>query len=181
MSEPIKPKVVDLSHERLLELLHYDPQTGVFTWKSERRTGRGKGRLLRAAGSQAGCWHAPETTGRKLGWRSINIDHHLYREARVIWFWMTGKWPDRIIDHRDRDPSNQRWHNLRQATDSQNKANSAVRSDNLTGVKGVHQHVNGRYQAWIGRQCLGYFDTAEEANAVYVAAAAARYGEFAHG
>lgn len=171
--------MAELTHERLLELLHYEPESGIFTWRVERRVGRGKGRLLRAVGSRAGCWHAPETTGRKLGWRSINIDYHLYREARLIWFWMTGEWPDQIVDHRDGDPSNQRWNNLRLATDSQNKANSSVRKDSLTGLKGVHRHIDGRYQAWIGRQCLGYFNTAEEANAIYAVAATKRYGEFA--
>jgi Demerecviridae HNH endonuclease len=173
--------VLDLSFARLRELLDYNPQTGWLTWRVEHRTGRGKGRLLRASGSRAGCWHDPETTGRKLGWRSINIDHHLYREARVIWFWMTGKWPDRLIDHANGDSSDNRWSNLRLATDSQNKANSEVRSDSLSGVKGVHRLGNGRYRARLGRQHLGYFDTADAAHAAFVAAAQRAYGDFAHG
>jgi HNH endonuclease len=169
----------ELTHKRLLELLHYDPATGVLSWKVERRTGKGSGRLLRAAGSRAGCWHSPETTNRKLGWRSINIDRHLYREARIIWFWMTGKWPDRIIDHKDGNPANQQWSNLRLATDRQNKANSATRKDNVSGLKGVRLHSSGRYTAFIGHRYLGYFDTAEEAHAAYSAAAVETYGEFA--
>ena len=96
-----------LSHERLKEVLEYDPGTGISTWLVD-RTGTAR------AGARAGCIH------KSSGYRVIRIDGKLYREHRVIFFWMTGKWPDKEVDHRDLDKSNNRWHNLREATRSQN-------------------------------------------------------------
>ena len=103
--------------------------------------------------------------------------------SRMMWAFVTGEWPKHEIDHRDRDPTNDRFSNLRQATSSQNKANRAVRSLNKCGLKGVRFHQNsGLWNARIGAEgtSLGYFKTAESAHAAYVKAATARFGQFAH-
>jgi hypothetical protein len=69
---------------------------------------------------------------------------------------------------------NNRFWNLRAATRGMNAENMRrARVDNSTGVLGVRA-MKGRYQANIkvrGRQqCLGTFDTKEEAHAAYVSA-----------
>ena len=73
--------------------------------------------------------------------------------------------------------------NLRIATRAQNNANRRMRKDNTSGYKGVSKTRTGRYRTMIqenGRiECLGTFDTPEEAYDVYCAAAKRLHGEFA--
>jgi hypothetical protein len=51
---------------------------------------------------------------------------------------MKGEWPEFQIDHRDHVKSNNKWANLRQATQSQNSSN--VTTYNSCGLKGVYWH-----------------------------------------
>lgn len=87
---------------------------------------------------------------------------------------MTGKWPKEEIDHKDRDPSNDRWCNLREATSSQNKYNRGD-DDNLRGV----YRSGKRWYALVSRNYLGTFDTFEEAVAARDAEAVRLAGDFA--
>ena len=118
------------------------------------------------------------------GYRVITVKGHRYLAHRLAWLWMTGEWPANRIDHKNMDRSDNRWENLREATDSQNKANGlAYRSSHLK-IKGVRLHENGRYQV---RLCigngksrhLGMFNTAEEAAEAYRRAVTEQNGEFA--
>jgi hypothetical protein len=88
-----------------------------------------------------------------------------------------------MIDRRDGDGTNNRWSNLRRATQSQNTANSRRPRHNTSGYKGVSLRRSGRWRAIIcnkGRWIyLGTFATPEAAHAVYLAAARKLFGEFA--
>ena len=91
------------------------------------------------------------------------------RAHRVIWAMMTGRWPDDEIDHRDRDPANNRWENLREATHSLNMLNRDEPSTNTSGVKGVSRYRKGwRVQRKTGGRHIydKTFKTFEEAIAV---------------
>jgi hypothetical protein len=106
-----------------------------------------------------------------------------YRSSRLAWFYMTGEWPSKKIDHKNGKRADDRWDNLRLATDSQNAANAKKSVSNNSGYKGVHQNkAYGRFYAQIttgGRQIfLGSRKTAEEAHALYVEAAKKYHGEF---
>ena len=79
---------------------------------------------------------------------------------------------------------NNRWHNLRLSTGSDNAANRKRCPNNTSGYKGVSFHRRmRRWTAYItkgGRRYpLGSFDTAEEAHGAYVTAARLLFGEFA--
>ena len=86
-------------------------------------------------------------------------------------------------DHINRDTLDNRRSNLRVATRSQNRVNSRLRCDSLTGFKGVSNSKSGRYRAQIRNKgkntYLGTFDTPEEAFGVYSLAAKRLHGEFA--
>src|ERR1019366_3461065 len=97
-----------LTVQRLKELLSYDRNTGKFI--------RLKTRGPYVAGSVAG-------TVSDLGYRSIFIDGRIYKEHRLVWLYITDKWPAWEIDHINRDPSDNRIENLREATPSQNMPN----------------------------------------------------------
>jgi hypothetical protein len=159
-----------LTAERLREVLRYAPETGLFYWrkdKGSRKTGAMAGNISASIG----------------GYLQIRIDRKLYLGHRLAWLYMTGKWPDRIIDHRDGSPSNNAWPNLREATHSQNLANSRMRAS-MFG-RGVCYHTE-RKRPFQGRimkngksHSLGYFETAEEAQLAHRRAASKMFGEFA--
>lgn len=150
--------------------LDYNPETGVFFWKVARcgvKIGEPAGSLI------------------AKGYNQIALARKSMRAAIVAWAWMTGSWPDRLIDHIDRNRSNDRWDNLRLATHSQNGGNKSIGSNNSSGFKGV-VYIDGYAKPWramIGHQgkamYLGMFHTAEEANAAYVSMAGKVHGEFA--
>lgn len=88
------------------------------------------------------------------------------------------------VDHRNGDRLDNRRHNLRSSTRSQNCANQKVRSTNTSGFKGVGWKKD--MAAWAARICvnyrrfhLGYFSSAEEAARAYDTAAQQYFGEFA--
>ena len=148
----------NLTQERLRELLHYEPLTGVFT------------RLV----STANWAKVGDVAGGKGGkdYLQIGIDNRDYKAHRLAWFYMTGAWPIDQIDHIDGNPVNNRIENLREATNSVNKQNMRkARSDNKSGLLGVGK--NGKkWRAVIGvdgkNKHIGYFDTPELAHAAYL-------------
>jgi len=159
-----------LTHQRLRELLDYDPETGVFTWRVNRR-----GRFARV-GAVAG-------TPRKDGRLQISVDGTIYDAGPLAFLWMTGRWPARLIDHKNGDPSDDRWRNLREATYSQNGANSFDRISEVPFKGVVIEKRTGRYCARIKVNYkminLGTFETAADAHVAYIAAARKYFGAFA--
>lgn len=157
---------MDLTQERLKELLSYDPLTGVFLW----RVNRGPAR----AGKRAGCL-AP------IGYRAIRIDRVMHWEQRLAWLYMTGEWPPAGTDHRDLNRSNNVWTNLREANQSQNGANRHGFGQYPKGVT-LHRQ-SGLFHAGAQKEgrriSLGYFKTPELAHAAYCDAAPKIHGEFA--
>jgi hypothetical protein len=154
------------SYDRLNQLLRYDPDTGLFWWR------------LPGPGRQ---FDRPAGTQHKRGYRQIRIDGFLYMAHRIAWVLVHGYWPIQL-DHFNRDPSDNRVANLREATDQQNRANSKVRSDNICGIKGVRRR-GSRWEAKIridGKLIrLGNFGTMNEAREAYFIAANHFFGEFA--
>lgn len=122
---------------------------------------------------------SPNTNGHI----QIMIDKIYYMAHNLAWFYMTGEWPQNIVDHKDRNYSNNKWENLRPATFSQNQGNTKIRKDNKTGYKGVHfDKRSNKFVAQITiynkRTWLGTRETAEEAFKIYLEAANKHFGEF---
>ena len=111
------------------------------------------------------------------------IDGEAYFASRLAWALMKGKWPAFMVDHEDLDTLNDRWSNLRPATNSQNRMNTTVRSDSATGIKGVYyDRHRGLYSAQVGKRgkrvFLGRFQTDEQAAAAYRAVAQQQHEDF---
>lgn len=154
----------------LLDVLHYDPRTGNFTWLVKRGP--------RAVGSRAGGLNGG---GQLL----ICFKGRYYTAARLAYLYMMGEWPPAEIDHINRDPTDNRWENLRPANRSENCTNR--RTFSTTGFKGVSFHKYGYKKKYTARivangklKSLGYFETPEQAHAAYVAAALKYHGQFAY-
>lgn len=157
-------------HKRLLEVLAYEPITGVFRW----RVKIAKNTLV---GSIAG-------TMNDIGYRQIRIDGTIYCEHQLAWFYMTERWAERL-DHKNRIRSDNRLENLREATHSQNLHNTKAPKNNTSGMKGVSKSKRKR-NPFCARICvnerhinLGNFPTKEEAYQAYVQASQKYLGEFA--
>jgi len=114
-----------LTQERLKELAHYDPETGAFTALTNRCNNRYK------AGTPLGG-----ITGYPNRYYVGKIDGKAYGLHRLAWLYVHGILPD-VIDHKDRNPLNNRIANLRVADTPQNAFNMAKASHNTSGVKGV--------------------------------------------
>ena len=146
-----------LTYDRLQEVLDYSPETGEFRWKVT--TARSV-----KVGALAGYLD-------NNGYRKIRIDKEHYLAHRLAWFYMTGEWPGKDIDHRNGDPTDNRICNLREVTNSQNCQNSA-RSWGRSKYRGVSWHKGGKkWNAQISvdgqRMHLGYFPTEELAAVAY--------------
>ncbi len=158
-----------LTAERARHLFAYDSSTGVFTRKIQVSN--------QPIGSIVGC------VGVR-GYRVANIDGRIQYMHRVAWLYMTGSWPDKKIDHKNRVKTDNRWCNLRVADDSQNAANSASSGKSKTGVRGVCVCKNtGKYIAEVRhkgvRVLCKRFDLLADAALAAAQARDKHHGEFA--
>lgn len=152
-----------ITAERLRELLHYDPETGLFT------------RRIQTTNSVQVGDVAGHTGGR--GYVIISLDGRKYYAHRLAWLYMTGEWPPNQIDHEDTNRTHNWWGNLRLATNAQNKQNMRnAQVNNKTGVLGVYIDGNRvRACIHIDRKIkhLGSFATIDQARSAYREAKAA--------
>jgi len=156
----------NITHKRLVELLFYDSESGIFTRKIA--TGNG-GRWK--VGSVSGSIHS-----KKQGYVEISVDGDIYYAHRLAWFYVYGEWPENDIDHKDHNTTNNSIYNLRDVTRSENMQNRIkAQKNNKTGMLGAHQRVDRkgiRSRISIGGKQvnLGVFETAELAHQAYIEA-----------
>lgn len=160
--------MTELTHDKLKEMLHYDPASGVFTW------------LVSRGSVKPGSSPKARDT---YGYPVIRIFKRLYRAHRIAWFYMTGEMPKFNIDHRNGNTTDNSWVNLRDCTQSQNIQNGSIRSDNTSGVRGVTvDNTRGKFVAALRlngkKYCIGRFDSLSDATEARVAAELRLHGEF---
>lgn len=118
------------------------------------------------------------------GYRKIKINKSLYSESRIIFTMFYGKIPvGYFIDHKDRNPENNKITNLRLATQSQNEHNSKLFSTNTSGFKGVnylksHHQWQARIMVNNVRKFIGNFNTPEAASVAYFKASKKYHRKF---
>ncbi len=156
-----------MNYEEAHRIFSYDPKTGLLKWRV--RTS-----IRVVVGQVAGT---PTEDGR----RYVGYLGKRYLTSRVVWLMNTGAWPRAQLDHINRNPSDDRFENLRAATHTENCWNATVRNDSTTGIKGIMK-CRDKFQARIQfnkkKIHLGTFDSAEAASAVYQEAARKFHGEF---
>jgi hypothetical protein len=135
-----KPKTLPAE---LVEVLSYDPLTGIFTWTDKARLNRGK---------IAGTINA-------YGYVVIMFKRKCYMAHRVAFLFM-GKPLTDEVDHIDGDRTNNRWSNLREATRTEQCRNLCRTGKRPPGVSKV-KRGRFRWQAYIWHENkmihLGYF------------------------
>ena len=154
----------ELTVQILKSRLRYDAEGGEFYWLTPQR-------LEQRAGTKT-----------QKGARQIHVLGTIYLEHRLAWFYMTGKWPVNQIDHRDRNPDNNKWTNLRQATHSQNAQNITARKSPYG--RGVRFMVGKRSKPWRvsvvvnGKHVHKYASTNSEARTMAIDLRKALHGDF---
>ncbi len=143
-----------MTQEYLKSILHYEPTTGVFKWKKKRN----------------GVLH-PELIAGTIhikGYNHIKINGKEHKSHRLAWLYMTGSFPVNQIDHKNRKRADNRFSNLREATNLQNQQNTGKRPNNTSGYPGVMWRKDR--QKWIAtlvykgkRICFGSFVKKEDA------------------
>ena len=151
---------MELTAERLREMLKYYPGSGKFMWlKHTSSTGRAYG--------SAGNINA-------IGYVRISVDGRSYLAHRLAWLYMTGAWPSELIDHINGDRQDNRFCNLREATVRENQQNIEARAGSLG------TYWNKKSQRWAAqirlgdgrRKGLGLFATQVDAHQAYLKAKA---------
>lgn len=171
------PRRIDIkplpSLEELGRLFTYDAESGILRW----RVRPNKHAVRINPGDEAG------TIGFK-GYLIVGIGRSYFLAHRLIWKMVTGQDPVDQVDHHDTDRLNNRWTNLRPATNGPNIANSRLRVDNKSGVKGVSWDAS--HKSWVahvtsgGRQRkIGRFKELAVAKAAVEKERARLHGEFA--
>ncbi len=142
-----------ISHEDLLKHLRYVPETGEFFWIK-----RVRGIKL---GMKAGSFDV-------YGYGQLRIFGRLYKEHRLVWYYVTGRYPDGQIDHINHDRRDNRFENLRTVNNSLNHMNRPIQKNNTSGHVGVcYRKRVGKYEAYISvsgsRKNLGLFESIDKA------------------
>jgi hypothetical protein len=167
----------------LLEMLDYDPETGVLVWKKRPLEHFNSERAMivfnsTRAGRVAGSWH-------RAGYRKIKtLDGGDYLAHRVAWAMHSGSWPQFQIDHKNGIRHDNRIANLRIASHADNCRNIKIPKTNKSGVIGVSAMSNQK--GWRARIKvnsktihLGKFDDFDKAVAARKAAEKLHHKEFA--
>ncbi|MCY1340613.1 HNH endonuclease [compost metagenome] len=166
------------SATRVRDLLSYDAETGIFSWRPRPVSEFSSARQFktwnkRYAGKKAG----KQSSG---GYLQIRFDGQAHAAHRMAWLVTYGDWPVNDIDHINGIRLDNRIANLRDVTRSENMKNVAIAKHNTSGVMGVSwmAHIE-RWQAYIrvdGRRInLGYYKAIDEAASARKAAEV-RYG-----
>ena len=125
-----------LTSERLKELLHYDPSTGLFIRKTK----------------VTGSVNIGDIAGHGVhGYIVIEINSMPYRAHRLAWLYVYDVWPKEYIDHVNHIRDDNRITNLREVTRTLNQRNRTKRKDNKSGMTGVYPYgVSGKWGVNIG-------------------------------
>ena len=154
---------------RLREMICYDSELGLLTWKKSPR------RSNIPAGTPCGSLD-------RYGYAYIHLDGRNLLSHRVAWALHYGQAPDQEIDHINGLKADNRICNLRLATAVENAANKSMTVKNTSGHKGVTKHSGGKWQAQLQHNgknhYLGLFSDVTQAAAAYNAKARDLHGDF---
>jgi hypothetical protein len=147
-----------ITYEEVSAILSYNETTGDLVWKINRGSSARQGQI---AGS---------VSSNKNGKRYIRVmvNYKMYMAHNLIYLLKTGEFSNGILDHIDGCGTNNKWDNLRVATNAENRKNTRKPKNNTSGVVGVYWAKNiGKWEASFGlnnkKNLIGYFSEKEDA------------------
>lgn len=166
-----------LNQDELLAFVRYDPVSGKAYWKERDAKWFKDGKKTALENCN---WWNKRFAGKEInslnskGYFCCCIEYKSYLLHRVIWFYMTGEWPNQI-DHINGIRTDNRWCNLREVSPAENNKNQKLRTDNKSKQVGVfwfkqHQKWGANIRINKKLKYLGIFDEFEDAVAVRKAA-----------
>lgn len=160
--------------DELRDRYNYDRKSGKVTRK--RKLGRW------TAGTEVGTLHTyGHTDIQFLVWKHAGGKRPL---THLIWALETGKFPDPgvLIDHRNNNPLDNRWSNLREATSQHNNMNRRNWGKYPKGVSLTKcgRKFRARITVYGKTRMLGVYDDAHIAGAAYDRAAKWAFGEWSY-
>ena len=147
--------------ELLREYFDYDPGSGLLRWKV--RPARSRVSPGDIAGSR-----------RSSGYLQVQLNGSNLLVHRVAWKLHTGEEPPELLDHKDRNRSNNTWGNLRLGNPRTNQGNRKQVGRYLPGTSKKHN----RWQAGTPTKYLGMYATEKEAHQAYAQWHLQEFGEF---
>lgn len=161
-----------MKQAELKHWLWYQPETGLFRWRYGSHN-----RMVKP-------WDVAGRSDNK-GYVNITLRGRTYKAHRLAWLYMTGSFPSFLIDHKNRNKSDNSFDNLREVNKTQNNWNTSIRIDNKSGVKGVH--FCKTWKRWIAsvrvngiRHHVGRFLSIEEAKNAVIKFRKEHHGEYAN-
>jgi hypothetical protein len=132
-----------ITQKRLKEVLHYDPETGIFTWIKP------SANRLSVGDVAGGVITFPHNN---KSYHHIRVDKVLYKSHRLAWVYVHGDIDDSLqIDHINNDGTDNRLVNLRLVTGAENVKNKRKYKNNKSGHTGVYS----RYGKWVAQISCG--------------------------
>lgn len=127
-----------INQELLKEFLHYQPETGIFTWKER------SGKYFHNDGS---CrWWNETHAGKEAGYLDpqgyiyIHIQSKPYLAHRLAWLYEHGRFPAEDTDHINGVKHNNWIKNIRSVSNTENRRNMKRNIRNTSGCLGVGRH-----------------------------------------
>ena len=158
-----------LSAADVRRFLRYEPETGDFFWLVNRTNGI-------KAGDLAGCQ-------RGFYW-VISVWGVSYSAQRLAFLYQEGRFPSEYVDHINGIKLDNRWANLREATNAQNQHNRSGTGSNCRVKNVTYVAKRCKFQVSLkvrGREkFIGYFEDVELAELVAIEAREKYHGSYAN-
>lgn len=156
----------ELTQDELKKRLIYDASSGIFS------------RIITAKSKNLKVGYI-----RKDGYRYIRGDKKQYLAHRLVWLYVNGKFPNKLIDHINGIKDDNRICNLREANNSQNGMNKTKLKNNTSGYKGVC--LDKKSGKWVAqtrvdgrKKLIGRYESPEDASKAYDDFTKKSHGEF---
>lgn len=150
--------------DALRQLLDYDPETGILTWKP-----RPSDMFKNSDKRICATWNSRYAGKEALGHIDANgykVGHVLGRGIkahRAAWAIYYGSYPENQVDHINGERNDNRIENLRDVSQSQNQRNAGLRIDNRSGHPGIFERKNGYFSVYCRGKYLGSRPTLKQA------------------
>lgn len=127
---------MELTQKILKELIEYDPETGIFTWKE-------RGKKWFDDNHRCKIWNSKFSKRdagslKNHGYIIICVFNKRYLAQHLAWLYVHGEWPKDQMDHKNHIRNDNRIDNLRLANYKINSCNRSFYKNNTSGFNGIY-------------------------------------------